>query len=144
MNSQTTTTGDVAGVVRDITAAVVPNATVTLKDVDTGAVRTAMTGNTGRYQFSLLKPGNYEISATSPALKSDLARIVVSVGQESTVNLVAKLQTTQQVIEVSAAVALIDVESPNLGAVITTHDIENLPMPGGDITSVVFSTPGVA
>jgi outer membrane receptor protein involved in Fe transport len=144
MNSQTTTTGDVAGVVRDITAAVVPNATVTLRDVDTGALRNATTGNTGRYQFSLLKPGNYEISASSPALKSDLARIVVSVGQESTVNLVAKLQTTQQVIEVSAAVALIDVESPNLGTVITTHEIENLPMPGGDITSVVFSTPGVA
>jgi hypothetical protein len=142
--SQTTTTGDVTGVVQDESRAVVPNATVTLKDADTGAARTATTENDGRYHFSLLKPGTYELSSTSAGLKSDVVRLTALVGQEITVNLVEKVQSAQQIVEVSGAATLMDVQSPNLSATITTHDIENLPMPGGDLTAVVFSTPGVA
>lgn len=73
--SQTTTTGDVTGVVQDESEAVVPNAAITLKDTDTGAARTAMTGGDGRYHFSLLKPGNYELSGTSAGLKSDVGEL---------------------------------------------------------------------
>jgi hypothetical protein len=142
--AQTTTSGDVAGVVQDPSQAAVPNATVTLKDTDTGATRSTMTNGQGEYRFTFMKPGPYTISASAAGLQSDINQIQVLVGQAINVTLVAKVQSTASSIEVVGVASLVDVQSPNLGATISTHDIENLPTPGGDITSVVFSTPGVA
>ncbi len=141
---QTTTTGDAAGAVHDQSDAAVPNATVTLKDNETGSVRSGTTNAQGEFHFTFLRPGSYEISATTAGLKSDLAEITVSVGQVANVTLVAKVQATQQTVEITGAADLVDTQSPNLSATISSHDIETLPMPGGDITSVVFTTPGVA
>lgn len=141
--AQTTTSGDVAGVVQDPSQAAVPNATVTLKDSDTGATRSTTTNGQGEYRFAFMKPGPYTISASSAGLQSDISRIEVLVGQAINVTLVAKVQSTALTVEVVGETSLVDVESPNLGATISTHDIENMPTPGGDITSVVFTTPGV-
>src|SRR5580658_1267842 len=141
---QSTTTGDVAGIVQDPSNAAVPGATVALKDNDTGVSRTATTNGQGEYRFTLLKPGSYTISAVSAGLQSDLIQITVSVGQTANAMLATKLHATQQTVEISGAAALIDVQSPNLDETISQHDIENLPLPGGDLTAVVFSAPGVA
>jgi Carboxypeptidase regulatory-like domain/TonB-dependent Receptor Plug Domain len=141
---QSTTTGDVAGIVQDPSNAAVPGATVALKDNDTGVSRTATTNGQGEYHFTLLRPGSYTISAVSAGLQSDLIQITVSVGQTANAMLATKLQATQQTVEISGAAALIDVQSPNLDETISQHDIENLPLPGGDLTAVVFSAPGVA
>ena len=51
MQAQTLTTGDIAGVVTDSSGGVVPNATVTVKNLDTGESRTAETGPTGEYRL---------------------------------------------------------------------------------------------
>ncbi|HEX3877781.1 MAG TPA: carboxypeptidase-like regulatory domain-containing protein, partial [Bryobacteraceae bacterium] len=56
-SAQTMTTGDVTGLVTDATGAGVPSAVVTIKNVDTNEARTANSDGTGRYRFSLLKPG---------------------------------------------------------------------------------------
>jgi hypothetical protein len=54
---QTTTTGDAAGVVRDQSDAAVPNAVVTLKDNETGIVRTGTANGEGEFHFTFLRPG---------------------------------------------------------------------------------------
>jgi hypothetical protein len=59
--AQTASTGALAGRITDTSGAVVPNATVTATSVDTGQVRTTMTGTDGTYKLSLLPPGNYEL-----------------------------------------------------------------------------------
>src|SRR5665213_1548893 len=120
--AQSTTTGDVAGIVQDPSNAAVPNATVALKDNDTGVARTATTNGQGEYHFALLRPGSYTISAVSAGLQSDLTQITVSVGQTANATLAAKLQATQQTVEISGAAALIDVQSPNLGETVSQHD----------------------
>ena len=58
---QTAGTGALSGTAIDASGAVVPNATITLTSVDTGQVRTTMTGADGTYKFSLLPPGNYRV-----------------------------------------------------------------------------------
>ncbi len=98
---QTITTGDLTGTITDATSAVVPSATVTLKSTDTGEVRTVQTNNNGVYHFIFVKPGNYTISATSAGLTSDTTKVVVEVGQAVTLDLVAKVQSVGQVIEVN-------------------------------------------
>src|SRR5437899_3109241 len=141
--TQTLTTGDVAGIVADGTGAVVPNATVTLKYADTNDTRTALTNSAGQYRFSLLRPGAYTISAVTAGLKSGTAKIEVSVGQAQELNLTMSVQGTQEVIEVKAESTVIQTENANLASSISTKQVVELPMNGGDVTTVAFTVPGV-
>uniref|UniRef100_Q01XQ1 Cna B domain protein n=1 Tax=Solibacter usitatus (strain Ellin6076) TaxID=234267 RepID=Q01XQ1_SOLUE len=141
--TQTLTTGDVAGIIADGTGAVVPNATVTLKYADTNETRTSVTNSAGQYRFSLLKPGAYTISAATAGLKSGTAKIDVSVGQAQELNLTMSVQGTQEVIEVKAESTVIQTENANLASSISTKQVVELPMNGGDVTTVAFTVPGV-
>src|ERR1700680_3934993 len=62
MFGQSLSSGDIAGTVADSSHAVVSNAKVVLKSLDTGSTQTAVTSSTGLYRFSLLKPGNYKVT----------------------------------------------------------------------------------
>jgi len=129
--AQTITTGDVVGTVKDTTGAVVPGASVTLKSTDFGDTRTVATDNSGAFRFTFLKPGNYTAAASSAGLKTDLQKLAVEVGQVATVDLVAKVQATQEVIEVLASGAIVETENANLSTTYNTTQMEELPTPGG-------------
>jgi len=142
-NGQTVTTGDLTGTVRDATAAVIPAATVTLKSMDTGETRTEQTNSSGAYRFTFVKPGNYTISATSAGLLSDTTKVVVEVGQAITLDVVAKVQSVAQTIEVNESAALVNTDNANLSSTFSSKQMEDLPMPGGDITTIAFTVPGI-
>ncbi|HTS30689.1 MAG TPA: carboxypeptidase-like regulatory domain-containing protein, partial [Bryobacteraceae bacterium] len=140
---QTITTGDVAGVIKDATGAVVPNATITLKNADTGDVRTAVTGTAGEYRFPLLKPGKYTISAQATGLKSNVENFEVLVGQAAEMNLTLSVTASQQVIEVQAEAATLQTENANIETNFTKAQVDALPMPGGDLTTLAMTAPGI-
>jgi outer membrane receptor protein involved in Fe transport len=141
--AQTITTGDVVGTVKDTTGAVVPGAMVTLKSIDFGDTRTVTTDSSGAFRFTFLKPGNYTASAIAAGLKSDVQKLPVEVGQVATVDLVAKVQATQEVIEVAASGDIVQTENANLSTTYNTTQMEELPTPGGDMTTIAFTAPGV-
>jgi hypothetical protein len=141
--AQTVTTGDLTGTVTDATGALVPTATVTLKSTDTGETRTAQTNESAVYRFIFLKPGNYTISAASAGLVSDTSKLVIEVGQVANIPLIAKVQSVTQTIEVSDSAGLVHSDNANLAATFTARQIDSLPMPGGDITTVAFTVPGI-
>ncbi|HYM06189.1 MAG TPA: carboxypeptidase regulatory-like domain-containing protein [Terriglobales bacterium] len=143
IEAQTVTTGDIAGVVRDTSGAVVAGATVTLNSAATGETRTVTTSDTGGYRLTFLKPGIYTVSAATAGLKSDTAKVTVSVGAATAVDLVTKVEATQEVIEVSANAELVSTENANLSTTYTPKQILELPTPGGDITTFAFTVPGV-
>lgn len=144
IQAQTITTGDLSGVVIDATGAVVPNSTVTLKDVNTGETRTVVSNATGAYRFMFLKPGKYEVSAVSTGLKSDLmSNVTVAVGQSVTLGLVLKPQEGKEFVTVTDAAPLLQTENANLASSFSTKQIDLLPAPGGDITTLAFTVPGV-
>ena len=62
MFGQSLTTGNITGTVLDPSHAVVPNATVSLKGLDTGSTASTVTNTSGGYDFSLLRPGKYQVS----------------------------------------------------------------------------------
>ena len=141
--SQTITTGDVVGVVSDTTGAVVPGATVTLKSVDTGETRTATANGQGQYRFPLLKPGDYILSASTPGLKSNNTRISLLLGQEAEMNLVMNPQGTTTIVEVTSEVPLVQTENANLETSYSQKQVADLPMAGGDLTTLAMTVPGV-
>ncbi len=110
---------------------------------DTGETRTATANDSGSYRFTFLVPGNYAVSAQSAGLKSDTVRVGVQVGQAAEADLIAKVQATQQVIEVTSQAPKMNTENANLSTTFTTTQIADLPAPGGDLTTIAYTVPGV-
>jgi hypothetical protein len=141
--AQTLTTGDITGVVTDASGAVVPGATVSLRSHATNESRNVVSTEAGRYRFSLLSPGDYTVSAQTSGLKSNASKITVLVGQEQAFNITLNVTGTQEVVEVTAEASIIQTENANLTTSVNSQQIVNLPMNGGDLTTVAFTVPGV-
>jgi hypothetical protein len=141
--AQTTTTGDLAGTVNDSSGAIVPNTPVTIKDVNNGETRTVQSNGNGAYRFVLLKPGEYQVSASMPGLKSDIARVTVGVGQVQAVDLILKPQEAKEMIMVTDTAPLLQTDNANMASTYSTQQMELLPAPGGDITTIAFTVPGI-
>jgi hypothetical protein len=141
--SQTITTADAVGVVTDTSGAVVPAASVTIKSVGSGETRTEKSNNQGQYRFPLLKPGEYLISASAKGLKSNVSRVTLLVGQEQEINLTMTAEGTTTVVEVSTEAALLQTENANLETSFNSKQVQDLPMPGGDLTTLAMTVPGV-
>jgi hypothetical protein len=142
--AQTATTGSINGSVVDSTGAVVPGATVTLKDDATGAIQTLTTNAEGRFIAPYLKPDPFEISATAPGLQSPTKTIQVLTGQQTGVDITVAPASSSQTVQVTANNAqLIDTQTANLITTFTTQQFQNLPAPGGDITTIAYTVPGV-
>ncbi len=142
-SSQTITTADAVGVVSDSSGAIVPGAKVTLKSLETGDVRTDTTSGAGQYRFSLLKPGEYEISAASQGLKSNLDKITLLVGQAQEINLKMNPQGTTSVIEVTTDAGVLQTENANIETSFNKKQVDDLPMAGGDLTTLAMTSPGI-
>src|SRR5215469_4751080 len=140
---QSIVTGDAVGTVTDPSGAVVSGATINLVSKDTGAAQTVTSGANGFYRFPLLKPGQYEMTVKQTGFKSVSQTILVSVGQITTTNVKLELGAASEVVEVTAAQPLIESENANLATTYSTNQIQQLPAPGGDITSYAYSAPGV-
>ena len=142
-HSQTITTGDITGTVTDVTGAVIPGATVTLKSLDTGQTRAVQTNEQGSYRSTFLAPGTYTVSVSSAGLRSDTSRVKVAVGQVQTVDLTMRVAESKESVVVTDAAPAIQSDNANLATTLTTQQIQDLPAPGGDITSVAFTVPGI-
>jgi hypothetical protein len=142
-SAQTITTADAVGIVTDTSGAVVPSAVVTIKSAESGETRTETTNTQGQYRFPLMKPGDYLISASSKGLKSNIDKITLLVGQEQEVNLTMSAEGTKTIVEVSTEAPLLQTENANLETSYSAKQVQELPMPGGDLTTLAMTVPGV-
>jgi hypothetical protein len=141
---QSATTGALNGSVTDGTGAVVPGATVVLVDTATDATQTVKTNAEGRYTFANLKPGTYKVTATAESLKSDTNQVTVLLGTTTSGDIKVTPTGNKEVVEVSSTASpLVDTENIALATTFTAQQIQDLPTPGGDITTVAFTAPGV-
>jgi Carboxypeptidase regulatory-like domain len=137
------TSGAVTGVVTDASNAVVPNATVTLKSEESGAVLTQTTGATGTFNFTLLKPGSYRVSLSQQGFRAVAEKVDVALGQTSTANIKLEVGSTSETLEVTSEAPLLQTEDANISTTFNAAQIQELPAPGGDITSYAQTAPGV-
>ncbi|MDT8070586.1 MAG: carboxypeptidase regulatory-like domain-containing protein [Terriglobia bacterium] len=138
---QSLVTGDVAGTVTDPTHAVISNATVTVKSLDTGATYTATTNEMGFYRVGLLKPGRYEVSVEQSGFGKTVQNFNVQVGITATVNLTLSVAKESQTVEVTDVAPLVNT-SPSQNTSFTALEVSELPSAGGDVTNIAFTAPG--
>jgi len=141
--AQSTVTGDIVGTVTDSSNAVVPDATVTLTSLDTGAINRTQTSAMGFYRFPLMKPGNYKLAVTRSGFRTAEESVAVAIGQVVTANLQLIVGHTSEVVEVTSAAPMLETENANLSTSYDPSQLASLPIPGGDTTSYAYSAPGV-
>src|SRR5437870_11121032 len=77
-------TAAISGIVQDTTGAVIPGVSVTVKHIESGLTRTAMTSENGGYSLQLLPVGPYELTTDLPGFKQQVRRGAnLVVGQEA-------------------------------------------------------------
>jgi Carboxypeptidase regulatory-like domain len=139
--AQSLTTGDILGTVTDPSGAAIPNASVTLKGVDTGTSQNTTANQSGEYRFTLLKPGRYTVAASQSGFQTREVALSVAVGQAARADLSLAVGTATTTVEVTAGGALINTEPASITS-FTQIQMELLPTAGGDITNIAFTAPG--
>ena len=139
---QGNTSGYIVGEV-ETAAGPVAGARVTVRNLDTGLVRTQVTGSDGRYRISALTVGRYEISATASGYTGWSVKAGVNVGEGTNVTLVmaSEGEAIDEIVVTSVAVADIDVTQSETTTIITSIDIGRLPVPR-DPNAIAFLAPG--
>ena len=140
---QTSNQGAIVGTVLDSSGAVIPNAEITVTNVDTGVSQHATSNATGNYRFSFLVPGNYKLSAKSAGFKTKLVtNVTVTVGQLLREDMTLDVGAASEETTVSATEAPIDLDTPARGQVIGSKAIENLPLNGREWIQLAALVPG--
>ncbi len=133
----------VRGVVTDPTGAVVPGATVTLDSTQRRFKVDTKADEAGRYRFPTLLPGEYKVAVTSAGFKSaDIAPFTLNAGQGITLNVELVVGNTADRIDVTGAAPLLQTENGNLGSVIESQMIVNLPLLNRNWTTLQLTLPG--
>jgi len=135
--------GAITGLVQDASGAVIPGASVTLQNVDTGLVLQAKADSSGVYNFSPIKIGNYTVSATSPGFRTTTQQNVrVDVQQRVNVVIVLQPGATTETVTVSTAPPLLQTQQASVGQVIDTNTINNTPLNGRNWVYIAQLTAG--
>lgn len=135
-------TGDIAGDVTDSTGAVVPNASVTAVNTDTGLSRSTTTNNAGNYRIPELPIGPYKVTVTAPGFKTSAQAVTMSAGAVIPASFKLVVGQTTETIEVEGTAPLVEL-SPNNNNYVDSAKIENVPLNGRDFNSLLAITPGV-
>jgi len=138
-------TASVNGVVKDQTGAAIPNSQVELKNMNTGVVRTTTANSDGAYYFPGVVPGPYgmQASATGFATVSQ-PPVILQVSQIATFDFQLKVGSTTSSVTVSATPAALQTSSSELGTVVTTNEVNSLPLNGRNFTQLLTITTGVS
>src|SRR5215813_10574796 len=139
-----TSSGDMKGTVTDSTGAVLPGATVTVTNIDTGIERSGMSDNVGNFRFFLLPPAEYELKVQLPSFSIYTRRPVeVTVGQIVVINAVLQPAAVQQEILVQETSFQVETEKTHQSDTITEKQIESLPINERNFLNFSLLTPGV-
>ena len=134
-SAQGETTSAIVGQVSDPTGAAIPGAAVTITNQETGLKRIAKSDDAGQFNFPQLKPGTYSVKVEAAGFASQQNDNVVSgLGQKQTVNFTLKVAQSNQTVEVSGTVPLINPGNANTSTNLSARALANLPNPGGDLT----------
>lgn len=141
--AQQAATATIEGLVTDPNAAVVPNATVTVRNVNTGLERTITTDADGIYRLPLLPPGTYEITATAAGFaQNKYGNVTLTVGQKLNLDLALRVNISETV-QITDVAPIVETTRTNVSGSVTERAVRDLPVNGRNFLDFVTLTPGV-
>lgn len=134
----------IAGTVTDASGAVIPGATVVVKNEKTGEGRTVVAGDDGSFRIVGLKPSVYSVSVSADNFETASQKsIELLVGQEANLTLTLQAKgVTASVDIVSGEDAVINTSSASMSANVNPREVAGLPLNGRQLSQLYLQAPG--
>jgi len=139
----TVATGSIQGTVTDPGGAVVPGASITITNKATGQVSKLTSTGGGTYASGALIPGDYEVRIEAKGFRTQVITATVQVGNIAAANAKMALGQSTEVVEVTGSAVAINTEQATVQGVLSTEQIENLPINGRNFLDLAQLEPGV-
>ena len=137
--------GSIVGTVKDQTGATVPNAKITVSDVERGIRLETSTNESGEFVAGPLRVGRYTVTVEHPGFKRSITPPVdLDVQQRIALNVALQVGQISESIEVTAATPLLETETSELGQVVDNKRMANLPLNGRNFAQLALLTAGTA
>ncbi len=137
-------TASIVGTVKDSSGAVIPEAKVTVTDVDRGIPFVTSTSASGDYVASPLKIGRYKVTVEKQGFKTGVVGgIMLEVTQRREVNVTLEVGQMVQQVEVTAKQPLLETATSGLGEVVDVRRVLDLPLNGRNFAALALGSPGV-
>lgn len=139
-----TTTAMLQGTVSDDQGGILPGATATIANVDTGFSRTVTTDASGWYRMPALPPGRYVLRVELGGFVTHTRQnLNLTIGQEATIDVSLKLAGVQEQVVVTADTPLVETSKSTIGTTISRDQLDSLPLAGRNFTILAQTAPGV-
>lgn len=143
--SAQSTTGTILGYVHDPTGAVVAGAMVTAVNTLTGERHAVRTDTSGDYLFSGLPVGTYRIEAVLEGFKRFVRDgIILQLNRNARTDILLEVGTVNEVMQVTGDVPVVDTHEVQVGALVDSRRVQELPLSGRNVYDLVSILPGVA
>jgi hypothetical protein len=135
--------GTLTGIISDATGAVLANATLKLKDENSGSQRDTATNSEGYFTFVSLPPGSYQLSVEAPGFETyRQTKISVLGGDKINVNVTMKVGSAATAVEVVGSADLAPVDSGENSDRLTTKELDNFVQLGPNAAEYIKIMPG--
>ena len=136
-------TATVQGTVMDAKGAVVPNATITVRNIGTSVERTTQTDDGGNYQVPALPVGVYSIGVQAQGFKTQMAdRVTVEVAKIVVQNFQMEVGAISEQVLVSSDVPIVETATTSVGTVINQRTVQEIPLNGRHFVDLGLLLPG--
>ncbi len=139
----TIATGSIQGTVTDPNGAVVPNAAVTITNKATGQTSKLTSSGSGTFSSGALIPGEYTVRIEAKGFHTQVLNVPVQVGNIASGSTKLTLGQSTEVVEVTGSAVAVNTEQATVQGVLTTQQIENLPINGRNFLDLAQLEPGV-
>jgi hypothetical protein len=138
-------TASLNGTVRDTTGLVVGDATLALRNIETNVERRTVSNALGDYAFVNVPPGRYTVEASKTGFATMRVKpFTLAVSQIATIDVSLNVGSVSETVTVSAVGAEVESSSAELGAVVETKNVEDLPLNNRNFTQLLLLTPGAS
>lgn len=142
--AQQSATATIEGIVTDANNAVVPNAKVLIRSIDTGFTREITTDASGIYRLPNLPPGNYQLVVSAAGFaESKFNGIALTVGQKLNLDLTLKVSGVGETIEITDSAPVVETTRTSVSGSVNSKAVSDLPVNGRNFLDFVTLTPGV-
>jgi hypothetical protein len=137
-------TSAIEGTVVDTQGALIPGATVTITNEETGVAQTLATTDAGYYRFPSLPGGLYSVRVALTGFKTAVQEhIRVQVAETKTINLKLEPGAIEEQVTVTGESPLVETSEGRVSGVIEETQVKDLPLVGRNFFNLVVLTPGV-
>jgi len=121
--------GQIEGIVKDANGSAVPGASITIRNIETGAERAVTSGGDGVYRAPLLPLGTYRITVEAPNFKKLIRDgITLTAGQTATIDLGLEAGDLSATVTITSDTQIADPGKIDVGRVLNKREVQDLPL----------------